>query len=69
MNYQHYIIGKINWWDPVTGRGSVISESDEWYRIPEHLKLPFMPEPGMLVAFSLVKSSNSPIMEDIRKVG
>ena len=60
------MLGKINWYDVASGKGSIIGDNGIWYRINEFTRLglqtPSEIFPGQRVVFSLANTSVHPIV-------
>lgn len=66
------IKGSVNWYDPDTGRGSIIGDDGNWYRIHEFVKLKELDHTELKektrVQFELANSSVHPIIKTIKRI-
>lgn len=61
------MLGKINWYDLESRRGSIIGDDNVWYRIPDCLYgLDF--KPGERVRFELSLASKYPVITRVHRV-
>ncbi len=67
---QIWIQGKINWFDSETGRGSILGNDGNMYRIQDFSSIERRDKlkPNALVTFKLTVSSINPIIEAVRPV-
>lgn len=65
-----WLSGTINWYDPSTGRGTIIGDDGVWYRIHEFIKLHEILatkfKDKVRVEFKLVRDSIRPVIFAVR---
>jgi cold shock CspA family protein len=66
-----WALGHINWYDPKSGKGSIIGDDGVWYRIHEFSKIEAKLSKSLnqkvRVEFELANDSVHPIIKSIRK--
>ena len=66
-----WIQGHVNWYDPNTGKGSIISDDGIWYRIHEFSEIQNQKQNALKekvrVEFELARDSVHPIVRNVRK--
>jgi hypothetical protein len=62
-----WIKGRINWYDAQSGRGSIVSDDNVWYRIHEFTALLAPTDPQTRVEFELAIDSIHPIVKQVRE--
>lgn len=70
---QTWIFGQVNWYDPDSGQGSIISDDGIWYRIHEFSDIQKTLQHSLTektrVAFDLVNDSIYPVIKNVRLRG
>ncbi len=64
----NWLLGKINWFDPVSERGSILGNDGNMYRIQDFSSVERNQRlrANIQVEFKLVQSSQNPIIESVR---
>jgi cold shock CspA family protein len=68
---QSWSSGQINWYDPHSGKGSIIGDDGIWYRIHEFSEIQIKKQEALKektrVEFELAKDSVHPIIKSVRQ--
>ena len=68
----NWISGRVNWYDPTTGKGSIISDAGIWYRIHEFSQIITRKSKPLTekarVEFELARDSINPIVKTVRQI-